>query len=72
MWFRIRYTLPIHDDGKPEIVAYRAETEAEAKQRLFHFYDKQARGVYGEPEIVSIEAYDSWDAVKEAIGGMNK
>ena len=66
-WYRVKYALPIHEDGKPEIVVFKAETEAEIKRRLVDYYEKKCRNVYGTPEIVSVEAYDSWNAAKQSV-----
>ena len=72
-WYCVRYTLPVNEGGKPEIVALQAENESGARQRIVEHFTKKARNVFGEPTIVSVEAYDSWDSVKQSVnvGGVH-
>lgn len=70
-WYCVRYTLPVNEGGKPEIVVLRAESEDEGRLRVTEHFIKKCRGVFGVPEIVSVESFESWEHVKESIGVMN-
>ena len=72
-WYKLRYTLDVNDDGKPETVVLRANSEKEARLRVTEHFIKKCRGVFGEPTILSVEPFESWDAVKQSVhaGGVH-
>lgn len=72
MWFKLMYTLPVNEGSKPETVALQAENESEAKTRITEHFIKKCHNVFGEPTIVGVEQFESFEEVKESIGGMNE